>query len=199
MDEPLAPVAGNALEVANAIANLKAPVDSRLDEVTFALGAEIMVLAGLATSRSEALSRLARARDSGEAAERFARMVRRLGGPGDLLDRPERHLAAAPVVVPVVPDRRGHVAAIDTRALGLAVIGLGGGRRLTSDAIDYAVGLSALAGIGAEVGPKSPLALVHARTEAGAAEAVRIVTAAYALGEPRRPAPVVRETVSAGA
>ena len=198
MDEPLAPVAGNALEVANAIANLKAPVDSRLNTVSFALGAEIMLLAGLATSRGEALSRLARARDSGAAADRFARMVRSLGGPADLVDRPERHLASAPTVLPVVPDRRGHVAAIDTRALGLAVIGLGGGRRLTSDAIDYAVGLSALAGIGAEVGPKMPLALVHARTEAGAAEAARMVIAAYDVGEPREPTSIVRETVSAG-
>ena len=198
MDEPLAPVAGNALEVANAIANLKQPVDARLETVTFALGAEIMLLAGLATSRPDALSRLARARDSGAAVERFARMVKNLGGPADLVDRPDRHLGAAPVVRAVVPTGAGRVAAIDTRSLGLAVIGLGGGRRLTSDAIDYAVGLSALAGIGTEVGPDRPLALVHARTEAKAEEAIAIVRAAYAIGEAMPRAPVVRETVTAG-
>ena len=125
-------------------------------------------------------------------------MVKNLGGPADLVDRPDRHLGAAPVVRAVVPTGAGHVAAIDTRSLGLAVIGLGGGRRLTSDAIDYAVGLSALAGIGAEVGPARPLALVHARTEAKAAEAIAIVRAAYAIGEAMPPAPVVRETVTAG-
>ena len=198
MDEPLAPVAGNALEVANAIANMKQPVDARLETVTFALGAEIMLLAGLATSRPEALSRLARARDSGAAVERFGRMVKNLGGPADLVDRPDRHLGAAPVVRAVVPNGAGSVVAIDTRSLGLAVIGLGGGRRLTSDAIDYAVGLSALAGIGTEVGPDRPVALVHARTEAKAAEAIAIVRAAYGIGEAMARAPVVRETVTAG-
>ena len=78
---------------------------------------------------------------SGAAAERFERMVAALGGPPDFLDDFEAHLAGAPEIADVTADATGFVAAIDTRALGLAVVELGGGRRRASDTIDPAVGL----------------------------------------------------------
>ncbi|MGH6943857.1 MAG: thymidine phosphorylase, partial [Geminicoccaceae bacterium] len=130
--------------------------------------------------------------DSGAAAERFARMARALGGPGDLLERPEHHLPAAPVVRPVVLDQAGFVAAIDARALGLAVIGLGGGRTQPEDRIDHAVGLAEVRGQGEPVGPDQPFAMVHARDETAAelaADALRKavhLTASPPSG-PRRP------------
>ena len=73
-----------------------------------------------------------------------------------------------------------------TRArIGLAVVALGGGRTRAADAIDHAVGLTELAGIGDEVGPDRPLALVHARDEDGAAARGSERSArAYVLGEP---------------
>ena len=85
-------------------------------------------------------------------------MVAALGGPADFVDRPERYLARAPVVRPVAAPRDGRIAGIDTRALGLAVITLGGGRRIPTDAIDHAVGLAGLAGRGARVAKGAPLA-----------------------------------------
>ena len=79
--------------------------------------------------------------------------------------------------------RDGFVAGIDTRGLGLAVVELGGGRRRASDAIDHAVGLESLIGLGAAVEPDTPLARVHAADEARARAAIARVRAAYRLDD----------------
>jgi thymidine phosphorylase len=79
--------------------------------------------------------------------------------------------------------RAGCVAAVDTRALGLAVVELGGGRRHSDERIDPAVGLSALAALGARVEAGSPLARVHAANPAAADTAAARVRAAYMLAD----------------
>jgi len=72
---------------------------------------------------------------------------------------------------------------VDARAVGLAIVELGGGRRQPSDAIDPSVGLTDLAPIGAEVGSEAPLARIHARNENGAEAAARRLRAAYRIGD----------------
>lgn len=184
MDQPLAHVAGNALETAHAVAILAGRrSDARLMEVTLALGAEALMLAGLTDAAGAGRAALERAFASGAAAERFARMVAALGGPADLMERPAAHLAAAPVVVEVPPERAGRVVRIEVRALGLAVVGLGGGRTRPDQTIDPAVGLDQLAPVGAEVGPGRPLARVHARDAAAAERAAAAVRRAYEIGD----------------
>lgn len=183
MDQPLASAAGNAAEVAYAVDYLTGRRrEPRFHAVTLALGAEMLVLGGLSPDTTAATARLDEALASGRAAETFSRMVAALGGPADLVAQPERHLPAAPVARPVVPPQAGRVIAIATRAIGVAVIGLGGGRTRPEDGIDHAVGLTDLAPVGAEVGPDRPLAVVHARSEAAAARAEAEVLAAYRLG-----------------
>ncbi len=184
MNEPLASAAGNAVETLHAIEHLTgARREPRVQEVVVALGAQMLLLGGLVAGLDEGRRRIEGALDSGAAAERFARMVAALGGPADLLERPRHHLPQSPVTLAVTPQRAGQVRAIDTRAVGLAVVALGGGRTRPQDAIDPAVGLTRLAGIGAPVGPSQPLALAHARTEAAAREAARQVLEAYEIGE----------------
>jgi thymidine phosphorylase len=182
MHEPLANCAGNAIEMLNAVNFLKGRRDSRLHEVVLALGAELAVRSGLQRSAAEALEALHDTLESGRAAGRFARMVTELGGPTNLMERPERYLAIAPLIRPVAAGQTGVINTIDTRALGLAVIALGGGRRKPSDRIDHAVGLSGLARRGAKVEKGAPLAMVHARAEDTAIEAAAMVSAAYAFG-----------------
>ncbi|MGF1608993.1 MAG: thymidine phosphorylase, partial [Kiloniellales bacterium] len=121
----------------------------------------------------EARARIEAALASGRAAERFAAMAAALGGPADLVEQPVRHLAQAPVVRPALPETAGTVSAMDTRAVGLAVMALGGGRRRAGDTIDHAVGLSEIAGLGEPVGPDRPLALIHARDDAAAEAAAK--------------------------
>ena len=183
MSQPLARSAGNALEIHEALGILRGErADERLMEITLTLGAEAMMLGGLASDAGAARSALGNSISSGSAAERFARMVQCLGGPADLLEHPERHLAVAPVVMDVPAPRDGFVTAIDTRALGLAVVSLGAGRTSPGQAINPAVGLDRLVPLGARMQPGEAFARVHAASAAAAGHAARAVAGAYALG-----------------
>ncbi|MDT3722749.1 thymidine phosphorylase [Pseudomonas oryzihabitans] len=194
MDQPLARSAGNALEVEEAIALLAGEVRSeRLWQVVLALAEEGLQLAGLATDASAARRQLLVAWRSGAALERFAAMSLALGGPSGLTTSPWQHLPRAPVVRPVQPPSPAWVRRVDTRALGLLVVTLGGGRQRPEDAIDPAVGLAELALPGERVGEGRPLGLIHARDEETAAQAEAQLRAAYELTEdgPAAPAPPV--------
>jgi thymidine phosphorylase len=129
--------------------------------------------------------------DSGAAAERFSAMVRALGGPSDI-DHP-RHGArhACPVVRDVYADTSGPVNAIDTRAIGMAVVVLGGGRTDPGAKIDHGVGLDHLMPLGSDANARTPIARIHARDEAIADEAERRIKAAYTIGEAPAPNPTV--------
>ncbi len=182
MNEPLASAAGNAVEVLNAVNFLTGKdADLRLYRATTALAAELLVLGGLA-DEAGAARRIEEALDSGRAAEKFAAMVAALGGPADFIERPEKYLAAAPVVSPVEADKAGFVTAIDTRAIGIAVVELGGGRMRASDPIDPSVGFTQLAPLAAAIEVGQPLAMVHAKSTADAGRAARSIRAAYAIG-----------------
>jgi thymidine phosphorylase len=198
MDEPLASAAGNAVEIRNAVDYLTgARRDGRLDKVTMALGAELLALSGLAHDVDAGAAALRRALETGAAAERFERMVAALGGPKDFISRAEKELPQAPLLIDATPNTRGFVASIDVRAVGLAVVELGGGRSRAADEIDPAVGLTELAPIGAEVGPDVPLARVHAREVDQAEAAIRRLRAAYRLDEtPLSPGDPVIERVA---
>ncbi|SHE33143.1 thymidine phosphorylase [Modicisalibacter ilicicola DSM 19980] len=184
MSQPLAPCAGNALEVHEAIALLTGDRrEGRLLEVTRAVAIEMLLQGGLAESTQAAMTRLDRALSSGAAAERFSRMVAGLGGPTDLLERADRHLPRASCQVAVHADRPGILRRLDTRALGMAVVELGGGRLQAGQAIDHAVGLSDIAALGERVDDQHPLAIVHARDPADARRAAQRVLAAAEIGD----------------
>jgi thymidine phosphorylase len=200
MNEPLAKAAGNAVEVKVAIDHLTgAQRDARLHDVVLALGAEMLMAGGLASDMEDARGKIERAVDSGAAAEKFAAMVRALGGPRDLLERPDAHLARAVHIRDVRAPASGYVTKIDTRALGLAVVMLGGGRTAPGATIDPAVGLTELAGIGEEVGRNRPLCRIHARSEEDAEVASLAIQSAYAIGEKPRAlrAPVIGRIIAA--
>src|SRR5690606_38207133 len=163
MNEPLASAAGNALEVRNAVEFLTGRhQDARLREVTLALSAAALAMTG---HEGDARVAATRALEGGAATAKFAEMTALLGGPADFIENMDRYLPTAPIVRDVLPEGQGTVTAIDTRAVGMAVVALGGGRRVPSDTIDHAVGFDRLAGLGAPVGRDAPLARVHARDE----------------------------------
>jgi thymidine phosphorylase len=190
MNQCLSRTAGNALEVREAIDVLTGKnTEPRLVAVTLALAADLIQLGGLATTKEDAMDRAESALNDGRAADCFQQMVAALGGPGDLLEKPERHLAVAPVKRPVALDEGGFITEIDTRLLGLAIIQLGGGRTRPEDEIDHAVGLSEIQGLGAEVGTARPFALVHANSDDAADQAVRRIRTAIKIA----PHPTSRE------
>ncbi len=187
MNEPLAPAAGNALEVIHAVDFLaRRRIDPRVEGVTVALGAELLVATGLAADTAEAEHKLVACLDDGRAAEIFDRMVAGLGGPVDFVAEAPIYLAKAPVVRDVFAAEDGFVGAIDTRAIGVAVVELGGGRTKPSDTIDPAVGFSDLVGRGAKVDAKTPIGRVHAASEAAAEIAAARLVAALTIA-PEKP------------
>jgi thymidine phosphorylase len=184
MNQVLGGTAGNALEVREAIDFLTGKLrEPRLLALTLALAAQMLELAGLAPNLVDARCLAVKALDSGAAAERFARMVAGLGGPAKVLSPRFAGLAQAKLSVDVPAPRSGFVAAMDTRAIGVAVIGLGGGRLRASDAIDPSVGFSAFRPIGTKLQRGEPLARVHARTRADAAGASERLLAAVTFDD----------------
>ncbi|MFN4211519.1 MAG: thymidine phosphorylase [Devosia sp.] len=196
MNEPLASAAGNGLEVRNAVDFLTgAHQDWRVREVTLSLCAELVFMTGKATTRDAGRMLAVAALDSGRATERFSTMVHALGGPGDFVERVDAYLAPAPIVRDVFATGQGTVAAIDTRGVGMAVVALGGGRATPTDTIDHTVGFDHLRGIGAQVDGQTPIARIHARDEASAADAEARLKAAYRLGDAGPAFPLIADTI----
>ncbi|MFC3071720.1 thymidine phosphorylase [Shinella pollutisoli] len=199
MNEPLADAAGNAVEVANCIAFLKGgKAGTRLETLVIALAAEMLVLSGLETDHTAAEAKARQALASGEAAEVFARMVATLGGPADLLERPEAYLAKAPVIRPVTATESGYLSACDTRGVGLAVIELGGGRTRPDQTIDHRVGLDRLLPLGTKVEKGAEIGRVHAASDDAAQAAAARLAALYRIApEPPANRPDILTRISA--
>ncbi|PMM11505.1 thymidine phosphorylase [Vibrio breoganii] len=184
MNQVLASSAGNALEVREAVRFLTGEYrNPRLLEVTMASCCEMLVLGKLAESTEQAEQMLMTVLDNGKAAECFNKMVAGLGGPSDFVNNYNKYLPQAEIIKPVFADTSGTIIGMDTRAIGMAVVGMGGGRRVATDSIDYAVGFDQFARLGDAVDANQPLAVIHARNEQQWQEAANSLKAAIQIGE----------------
>ncbi|MEY1556507.1 thymidine phosphorylase [Yoonia sp. R2331] len=196
MDQPLAPSLGNAVEVATCMEVLSGQSEAapRLAELSIALGTDLLAQTGMTTE--VARRKLEKTLSSGAAMERFAAMVTTLGGPPDMAEDWQTHLPKAPVVGEVPARQAGHVATIDGEALGLAVVRLGGGRRVETDQVNPAVGLTEVATLGQQVERGQPLAVIHAADEDSAEAAAHAVLAAITIGAAPDPHNLIRERIT---
>ncbi len=183
MNQSLAYNVGNALEVREAVEYLNGTRrNPRLHKVTMELGAHALVNARLAKDHADALAKLEDALGSGKALEIFARMVSMLGGPSDFVERYDDYLSVAPIIEPVFVADSGIIESMDAIAVGMTVVGLGGGRLSPEDKIDHSVGLENLIGLGAKVDSDTPLAIIHARDEKSLQEAQKRLINAIKIG-----------------
>lgn len=184
MSQPLAPAAGNALEVIAVMETLTgAQVSTALWDLTVALGGEALALGGIASHARDGAARIEQALESGAAADFFGRMVAAQGGPTDFIERWPDRLPAATVIREVLAPRAGFVQAIDGHAIGLAVVGLGGGRLREGDRVNPSVGFSEFAPLGADLGVGDLICMVHAAHEDAADQAEAAICAAYRFGD----------------
>lgn len=184
MNQCLASSAGNAIEVREAVRFLTGEYrNERLLEITMAQSAELLVSGNLATDVQQARQKLQKVLDNGQAAEIFARMVTGLGGPADFVDHYDRYLPGAAIIKPVFMEAEGYLSAMDTRAVGMAVVQLGGGRKVAADTIDYSVGLSDICRIGDLIDPSKPIAMLHANSEAGWNQAADMLRSALTISD----------------
>jgi thymidine phosphorylase len=196
MNQALGRTVGNAVEVAEAVDYLTGKSrDPRLHETTMALAGEVLALGGLADTPENGRAKAEAMLAGGKPAEIFGRMVAALGGPADFVEHAERHLKAAPVRRPCFAEHARLISRIDARAIGIAVVHLGGGRRRAEDGIDPRVGFTDVLGIGEETAPDRPLAMIHAATESDAEAAADVLRQAFTIGGDAAAGPVVLETL----
>ncbi|MGE0555610.1 MAG: thymidine phosphorylase [Gemmatimonadales bacterium] len=195
MDRPLGVACGNALEVAEAIAGLEGSGPSELMALTYALAVEMLLVSGRMTDPDGARAAAKAAVHTGRARETFGRLIEAQGGDPRVLDRPGL-LPRAKVVQPVTAGSAGIVSRVEPRAIGHAIVELGGGRRAASDRVDPSVGVRVLVAPGTEVDRGAPLAEVHARDAESAAIAVSAVRRAIELGGLPAPLPLISHRIS---
>lgn len=198
MNQVLASSAGNAVEVREAVRFLTGEYrNPRLLEVTMASCAEMLLLGKLAENTEDARAKLMEALDNGKAAECFGKMVAGLGGPADFVENYDNYLEKAEIIKPVYATETGIVSAMDTRAIGMAVVAMGGGRRVATDEIDYAVGFDEFIRLGEVADSDKPLAVIHARSEEQWEEAAKALRSAIKVGGEYTPTPEVYRQIRA--
>jgi pyrimidine-nucleoside phosphorylase len=189
MDRPLGRACGNALEVEESVLALRGEGPDDLMAVTYALGAEMLVLGGAAAGLDEAHAAMRAAIADGRAARRFQDIIAAQGGNPAVVDDPAVYEAP----------RAGVVAEVAPRAVGKGVIALGGGRVRVGAPVDPAVGFHITARPGDRVERGEPLATVHARDAAGLAAGRRALDAAVRIADAldAAPLPLVSHRVTA--
>jgi pyrimidine-nucleoside phosphorylase len=166
MDRPLGRACGNALEVEEAIHALRGEGPPDLMRVTYALGAEMLQVAGVAHSREAAWRDMEVAISSGRAADKMREVIDAQGGNGGVVDDPSVLPQASACELYDAP-RRGFVARVEPRAVGRGVIALGGGRQRVDDLVDPTVGFVITAKPGDWVEQGEPMATIFARDASG--------------------------------
>jgi thymidine phosphorylase len=182
MEQPLGRNVGNALEVIESIECLRGRGPADTMEVTYALGEQMLVLAGVAHTAAEARAVLERSISSGSALEKFRAMIAVQGGDARVVDQPER-LPQAKFKVALAAPRAGFVQDVDAMGVALAALRLGAGRVKAADGVDHAVGFSELVKVGERVAAGSPLGVIHANDEAGLAAARAMMEKAIVVGD----------------
>jgi len=191
MDQPLGAAVGNALEVKEARDTVRGRGPADFTELVLDACARLLALSDLAIDETEGRRRAEAAVADGSADAAWCRWIEAQGGTAD-----ESALPEAPVVHEVRAEHAGYVSRLGAIQIGNAALHLGAGRRTKEDTIDHAVGVVCLAKRGDAVEPGQPLALVHARDDASAAEAAADVRSAYELsGQQPEPRSVLLEVV----
>jgi thymidine phosphorylase len=188
MNQPNGRLAGNAVEVNEALEVLAGVGPADVRELTLALGGELLAMTRAAGSREQARAQLVKRLDDGSALEKFRDMIRAQEGD---LEAP-RFVAPAHVVT---SNRTGHVAAIDTEQLGMAIVELGGGRRKVGDRVDHSVGLEMLVRHGEQVEAGQPLVHVFAPPAQAVPMLTRVREAIVVADERPAPLPLIVERI----
>ncbi len=197
MDQPIGRAVGNALEIEETIEVLRGggPADTR--ELTAALGAEMLLLAGKAVTAGEGRMRIGAALANGAALAKFREVVEAQGGDPRVCDDPAAVLPQAPHRCDMLAERRGWVSAIDAEKFGLATVILGGGRRRTEDRVDPAVGFTFHHKVGDQVVDKEEhICTIHYRDQESLRAASDLLIDAITISdEPPARAPLIHEVL----
>ena len=200
MDQVLGRTAGNALEVSEAIAFLKGDrQDNMLKRVTLTLVGQMLVNAKLSKNRAHGIVIAASKLDDGSAMEIFWKMCASLGAQSGFDKHSDAMMGvgSAPIIREVPALSSGHVSSMNARDIGIAVVELGGGRKLPGAAINHRVGVSEPVQVSQAVTTGDPLCLVHAETEDDFQTAKALIQKAIKIGEQQEQGPLIIDTIDA--
>jgi pyrimidine-nucleoside phosphorylase len=196
MDRPLGRACGNALEVEEAIHTLRGEGPPDVLGVTYALGAEMLVLGGASTSLDAARRAMEVSISSGKAAHKLEEIIDAQGGNAGVVEDPSVLPQAGACELFLAP-RSGVVARVEPRTVGRGVTALGGGRTRMEDAVDPSVGFVITAKPGDVVQSGEPLATVFARDRAGIETGLATLRQAVAIAdEADIPLPLISHRVT---
>jgi thymidine phosphorylase len=164
MNQVLGMSAGNAVEMYETVNYLTGKQrEPRLHQVVQSLATAMLVNAKLATDKVDALNKIDHVLASGKAAEIFAKMITALGGPSDFIENPWGGMKKANVICEIKASEHGYLAQMNTRDVGMSVVGLGGGRTAPTQKVDHSVGFDGILPLGVKVSPGDVIARVHAK------------------------------------
>ena len=184
MNEPLGAAVGNSLEVIEALATLRGNGPQALVDHCIRIAGEMLYLGGRADDLPAGMRRASGALTSGVGLAKFRELVEAQGGDVRFVDDP-RLFRRAPIAETAVASSAGYLAAMAADEIGLAVVGLGGGREKKGQQIDHAVGIAMHIRVGDLVDVGQPLFTVHAQRQADADAAVARIRGALHFSESR--------------
>ena len=191
MDNPLGDVVGNSLEVIEAIEALKGNGPRDLMDVTYALAIQMLRMAKIRGGMKVLRQKIS----SGQALEKFKEIIQSQGGNPQVVED-YALLPRARISLKVTAQDTGFVHDIDTHALGMALVALGGGRLKKEDDIDSSCGFRICKKTGDRVKKDETLAVVLGNDEGRARTACAVINGLYTIKhtKPRRKT-LIRETI----
>jgi len=184
MNQVLGTSAGNAIEMYETAKYLTGKQrEPRLHKIVKALASAMLINTNLASSEKDAHVKIEKVLSSGLAAEVFNRMVSALGGPKNFVEKPWDSMQKANVITEVKASQHGYIAQMDTRAVGMSVVGLGGGRTAPTQQVDHTVGFDRILPLGVQVNRGEVIARVHAKDEDSASRAIEQFNNALSFSE----------------
>ncbi|HUV86238.1 MAG TPA: thymidine phosphorylase [bacterium] len=186
MDQPLGYAVGSALEVAEAVATLRGQGPDDLLEVSAAVAAEMLVVAGVA-GPEEARRRLDATLESGEAFAKLDEMARAQGAVEEWWTR----LPEATKTTPIKAERGGYVSRLDAFTVARAANALGAGRQAKEDVVDPAAGVVLHKKEGEPVAAGDELMTLHYDDDERLSRALDYARVAFDVGEKPVPRPLI--------
>ncbi|WP_068546284.1 thymidine phosphorylase [Thalassotalea crassostreae] len=197
MNQVLGFSAGNALEIKETLDYLTGQArEPRLHQVVSTLACAMLIDANIAANSNAAQRLIDDVLTNGKAAEVFAKMVSAMGGPSDLFSKPYHYMRTANCIQDVVAQQDGYISAMQTRDIGMAVVGLGGGRLANGQQIDHSVGFDHIIHVGRKISKGDVLARVHAKSVEEAKQAAVIYSKSVAISDTQvPPGKVIYQTI----
>ena len=160
MNQPLGNAVGNSLEIIECIETLKGKGPKDLTDLSLSLAGAMIYLAGLAKTLDAGIKMARESIKNGKALEKFKELIIAQGGSGDYIDDYTK-FPVAKNVMEIKAQKSGYINQIDGIGIGLSLVDLGGGRKKSTDKIDYSVGIIVHKKIGDKVIKGHPIASLY--------------------------------------